>query len=400
MATVRKEGRYYYAHWWVWSPSERRRVRYRKSTHQTVKSAAQATADQWEREATDPDAAARAAETLGGAIARWLASITTRVDGGQLARGTGHCYRVKAGNLARVFEHRGDPTAARVALPLASITAEHVDAYVATRAEEGARPHTIHKELTALRCALKLSRKLRKWQGDPAAVLPEHYGPQYEPRERWLPSEELRALLNELPEHRAAVVAFVVATSAEWGCVERARRGDVRNDKSTAHLRGTKTDTRSRTVPVELDWQRQLIALALAHADGKDGALFSTWGNVRRDLHAACKRAQIAPCSPNDLRRTCCHYLLQSGASERIAAKVLGHANSRMVRKVYGAANDTEAAEHLRALRRGELPPGATPPDFGEGPRTAPEPAAPSTPTEPAVKLTAPRTRNPRDLLN
>lgn len=398
MATVKKEGRYYYATWWVWSPSERRRVRQRKSTHQTVKAAAQATADQWEREAADPDAAARAAETLGGSVARWREQVQTRIDGGQLAAATGHCYRVKAGNVVRVFEHGGDPEAPRQALPLASLTAEHVDAFIATRAKEGAKPNTIHKELTVLRCALKLSRKLRRWSGDPAEVLPEHYGPQYEPRERWLPAEELRALLAELPEHRAAVVAFMVATSAEWGCVVRARRGDAGNDRATVHLRGTKTDTRLRTVPVELEWQRQLIAFALAHADGAKGALFSAWGNVRRDLHAACVRARIAPCSPNDLRRTCCHYLLQSGASERIAAKVLGHANSRMVRKVYGAANDAEAAEHLRALRRGELPPGTTPPDFGQGARVvAPKLEAPAAPE---VKLTTPRKHNPRDLPN
>jgi integrase len=51
------------------------------------------------------------------------------------------------------------------------------------------------------------------------------------------------------------------------------------------------------------------MAYALRHAEGKQGFLFRRWTNVRRDLNEACERAGIAPCSPNDLRRTCATWL-------------------------------------------------------------------------------------------
>lgn len=125
-------------------------------------------------------------------------------------------------------------------------------------------------------------------------------------------------------------------------------------------------EARDRTVPTVLRWQSQLLAFALAHADGADGMMFSRWTNVRRDLAAACARASIAPATPNDLRRTCCHYLAASGASERAAAALMGHASSQMVRRVYGRLGDEEVAQHLRALERPHTAPrGSTPPDFG-----------------------------------
>jgi len=131
-------------------------------------------------------------------------------------------------------------------------------------------------------------------------------------------------------------------------------------------LRGTKRASRARTVPVELTWQRQLLAFALAHADGAHGMMFSRWTNVRRDLHIACAAASIAPCSPNDLRRTACHYLAHSGVSERAAAQIMGHTSSQMVRTVYGRLGSDEVAQHLRALERPhDAPRGTTPPDFG-----------------------------------
>jgi integrase len=80
---------------------------------------------------------------------------------------------------------------------------------------------------------------------------------------------------------------------------------------------------------------RSLLEYALAYAGG-DGLLFRRWSNVRRDLHAACAAVKIPPCSPNDLRRTCATWLRAAGASPDLIAPVMGHADTRMVERVYG----------------------------------------------------------------
>jgi hypothetical protein len=67
-----------------------------------------------------------------------------------------------------------------------------------------------------------------------------------------------------------------------------------------------------------------------------NGLLFLPWQNVRRDLAQACDRAGIEPCTPNDLRRTCATWLRQAGAAPDLIAPVMGHADTRMVERVYG----------------------------------------------------------------
>lgn len=103
----------------------------------------------------------------------------------------------------------------------------HVDDYISTRRGEGAGEHTISKELVALRASLKIALRRGLWRGIPEAVCPIAFAPEYKPRTRFLSQAELQRLLSKLPGDRAAAVAFMVATSAEWGAVKRAERDDV-----------------------------------------------------------------------------------------------------------------------------------------------------------------------------
>jgi len=90
------------------------------------------------------------------------------------------------------------------------------------------------------------------------------------------------------------------------------------------------------------------------HADGVAGSLFKPWANVRRDLRAACALAGIPTVSPNDLRRTFETWLRKQGVVPSLIAPAMGHADSRMVERVYGRLG----AEDLRA----QLAAGATVP--------------------------------------
>jgi integrase len=137
----------------------------------------------------------------------------------------------------------------------------------------------------------------------------------------------------------------MVATSAEWGAVIRTRREDVSEDLAFVRIRGTKRKTRDRVVPIVTKDQGTLLKYALEHAQGEMGQLstesgqaqlFLDWQNVRRDLRAACAKLEIPRCSPNDLRRTCATWLRAAGTPPHLIAPLMGHADSRMVERVYG----------------------------------------------------------------
>lgn len=76
-----------------------------------------------------------------------------------------------------MFEH--DERGNFVSFPLAKLKAYDVDRYISKRRAEGACENTIAKELIALRASLKLARRAGLWRGDPAAVCPIAFAPEY-----------------------------------------------------------------------------------------------------------------------------------------------------------------------------------------------------------------------------
>ena len=321
--------------WWGAYYADGERVR--RSTRCTDRRAAEAIVRGWERDAADPAHAAATAASIRDALTLALRRAEDLARTGRRSEATASYYRAKLGHLSRLLEPAGQP------VPLARLTASTVDAYLEQRRVEGASEHTLSKELGALRVALRLARRVGLWRGDPAEVLPVLHASEYVPRTRWLTVDEVARLLGELVADRAARVAWIVATGSRWSESDAARRGDATAREVV--VRGTKTAAAARVVPVVLPEQRELLALAEQHAEGTDGRMFAAWGNVRRDLAAACSRARIAPATPNDLRRTFAHWLRQRGASADLVAPTMGHVDSRMVERVYGRLR----GEELRA---------------------------------------------------
>lgn len=334
---VFKRGRIYYCYVYELG------VRVQRSTRCCDKKAAETVARQLERDAADPDHAAARAATLKDAIALTLRHFAELAKAGKKSKATLSFHKAKAGHWSRLLEHnaRGE----HVPFPLARLRAKHIDAYISQRRLEGVGEGTIAKELTTLRVVLKRAKRAGLWRGDVAEVLPVAFAPEYTPRERWLPRPELEKLLAQLVPDRAGRVAFIVATSASWGESDRAERGDVVGNQVA--VRGTKRKTRRRVVPVVLEDHRTLLAYALEHACGQQGRLFAPWTNVRHHLRAACQRAGIAPCSPNDLRRTHSRWLRAAGAPPDLIGPAMGHADTRMVERVYGRLEADELAVRL-----------------------------------------------------
>lgn len=308
------------------------------STRCHDKVAAQAVARQYERDAAHPAAAAERTETVGTALDR---IVGQRVESGQ--HGTAAFYRVKAGQLLLGLG---------VDTRLGTLTRQHLEAYVSRRRAHGVSSSTIHKELVTFGVALRESKRAGLWSGEVDALVPR-VAPGYRPGTRWLTLDEATRLLEELDGDRRARVAFLLATGATWSDTDRARWEDLQ--PNSVLVRGVKTQHRWRTVPLELPAQRYLAEVARQHAEGLGGVLFRPWSNVRRDIHAACERAGIGPCSPNDFRRTLGHWLRGAGVAPDLIAAVLGHADSRMVERVYGRIPVEVLAARLR-VSIGEMP--------------------------------------------
>ena len=331
--------------WWGWYYQGTQRIC--ASTRCQDKRAAEAVLREWERHASDPSYAATNATTLGEAIGRLLID---RANKGR-AEPTINCYRTKAGHLVRMFG---------ADITLAKIDATLVDEYINTRLNEGAKRHTIYKELVTLRSTFKVAKRRGEFSPDIAAIMPNGFSADYKPRERVLTVADTVSLLAELPAERAAHAAFIVATGARRGESDRAMRADIDWVRGIVRLRGTKTAAAARAVPIA-GFSVELLRYSERYAAGVDGRLFQPWPDCHRKLSAARARAALgadgddtkarfnaltadakrallkqSAISPNDLRRTYATWLRQVGIEPHLIALALGHKDSRMAERVYG----------------------------------------------------------------
>lgn len=343
--------------WYAWIAKPGGGVK-RVSTNCTDKVAATARAAELERASVDPHHAAANQASTESILSGYLAS---RQRLGRSA-GTLHHVRIKSGHLRRLLPKRA-----------ADIDHPQVEHYADERLKEGAARTTVKKELRILKAALRHATRNKLFEGDPHAVIPE-FEDGYVPRTRFLTPWELVALIAALGESdvRSAMVVFIVATSARWGEAKRAQRSDVveRGGRTFVRLRGTKTKKSAREVPM-LGAAATLLAWSLERAHTEDH-LFPSWGNVRRDLYTACARAGMAPCSPNDLRRTFATWLQQAGVGNDLTAQMMGHTDSRMIELVYGRRSPDDVARLVEERTR--LPALTAHP---VAPTTEPAPASP-----------------------
>ncbi len=346
---LRKRGKIYYAEFY------KNGVRVRQTTHCTDQRAAEALGLRWEREASDPASERARNTTLKEALDLLIDQRHELAVAGQRSPDTVAFYARKSGVLLRVFARVLDERPE--AIPLPRIDASTVDAYVSHRRAEWAddkkthriSDHTIVKELTTLRAALKLAKRRGLWKGDLDELMPVagEVSAKYKPKERWLTQVELMDLARAIGgrsahsmfrKDRMARIAYSAATGAEKGALDRAERADAVLGDPIDHVlvRGTKRPSRWRTVPVVPRGARNMLRFAIANAEGQGAMLFRPWANPDRDIKNACRRAGIEPCSYNDLRRTFAQWLRQAGVALELISPAMGHVTTTMVQRVYG----------------------------------------------------------------
>jgi integrase len=294
----------------------------------TLKGATEFLAER-EQLANNPAYAASHAATLKD----WVGKMLTE-KGHTRSEGTLRFYGPKVGHLLRLF---GEDAS------LSSITPGSVDAYLARRRDEGAHHYTISKEFTALRQVLKMAKRARAYSEDLTTLFPLGFGHGYEPREAILLPEHEATLRANLEAPRWACVAFILATSARLGELQRATKPDWDEARALFALHGTKTEKSRRVVPI-LSVTRGYLDEALPH-------LPFAWPKMTQQLPLLCERIGIPRVTPNDLRRTCATRLIEAGADPYLVAKITGHVDLKMLREVY----DRSSPEKVRAAIEAQI---------------------------------------------
>lgn len=375
MRLTKRQGVYYVSYYEHLEGGGKRRRK--RSTACTDRAAAEALGRQWEREGANPALARARGLTLSHALELLVEQREEQARAGARSADTAAFYAAKSGPLLR--ELGAD-------YPLARLSPAEVDRYVSTRRAQWAddartrrvKDSTIAKELTALRAALRLCARRGLWRGDlePLFPGPSELSGASTPRDRVLSTQEALLLLLSLRvSNHVAIVAFALATGAEWRAITLAQRGDVAPDRSSVRLRGTKSVQRDRVVPIVASWQRGLLDLALDQAEGAGALLFAPWTNPRRDLGAALARAGCAAAgcprlgvcgrgacrdpehaagalpraSPHDLRRTFGTWLRAGGLPPDLVGLLLGHRDGRMAERVYARLSPSELSRRVAA---------------------------------------------------
>ncbi len=327
----------------------------RKSTGLTDKKLAERKLLNFQQQADNPDGTAQNSATLRDALTLLIEDRESKVLGGTRSQDTVEFYRKKGGVLEDILGEN---------FLLRAIKSDVIDTYIIQRRKDGAKENTISKELGTFRSAMKLAKRARIWAGD-MSVFPIAFAPEYKPKKRFLTEAEVKKYQGIMAPEKFAILAFSVATSAEWSALWRAVPEDIAKDFKSCRVRGSKNDLRDRTIPILLPAAQRLLKVAKKDADGDGFLLFRYNHNFRRDLNLAtarlypckCEKRKCATCrsvslSPNDLRRTHGKWLRLAGISNDDAAPMMGHADGRMMAKVYGKMSAMELAPQLRKQLR------------------------------------------------
>jgi integrase len=231
--------------------------------------------------------------------------------------------------------------------------------------DEGVRKRraTANRVWTILRAALNHSFKEKKILGDEEWRRVRPFEGVTSARVRYLTEAEATRLLNAcVPDFRQLVRA-ALETGARYGELCRLRVEDFNADAGTVAVYKSKSG-KPRHVVLTADGRaffEQVCAgrsgdeVMLRRADG------DRWGTSHQlaRIADACRRAHLSPpVTFHELRHTWASLAIMRGVPLMVAAKNLGHADTRMVEKHYGHLAPSYVVDAIRAgaPRFGEMP--------------------------------------------
>jgi hypothetical protein len=98
------------------------------------------------------------------------------------------------------------------------------------------------------------------------------------------------------------------------------------------------------------------VVFAFKHGAGEKGRLLAPWGKNWRDLQLCASKLEMEPFSLHSLRHTFASWHLAAGLSWDDVARALGHADTKMLHRIYGHLSAEELKTRLAALLAPPVP--------------------------------------------
>lgn len=227
---------------------------------------------------------------------------------------------------------------------LATLSAQDIHHYIASRRETGVGGGTINRELGVLSAALNYAR--REWEWDVPNPVSGRKLPVPEGRVRWLSPEEAVALIETAAgEPKAPHLADFIRLALHTGMRKSELLGlewqRVDLHTNLIHLEGKHTKTgKRRSIPLNREAREALLNRTRFRAEHcpaspwvfcqADGARIRS---VKRSFATACRRAGIEDFHIHDTRHTCAAWLVTTGVPLAEVRDLLGHSTIQMTER-------------------------------------------------------------------
>lgn len=233
------------------------------------------------------------------------------------------------------------------------ITIADCRAYVGHRRTQGRKDGTIRSEMGAVRMAMSWGHKAGLIAKVPRMELP----PVPQPRDRYLDRDEIAALIDAAGDpHIRLAILLMLTTAGRVGAVL-----DLTWDRvDTRHrlIRLATDDIGPRKGRATVPINDTLMAALQAAQPGALSPYVVEYagrkvGSIKTGFNAAVKRAEIAHCTPHDLRRSAGRLMVENGRPIEEVAQYLGHKNPHITREVYGRFSPDYLREAAGSLEFG-----------------------------------------------
>lgn len=260
---------------------------------------------------------------------------------------------------------------------IGSITQRELQAFVSGKAETLA-PSTVLKIVGVLKgiCDLAVKNRLIAKAPTDDLALPRREGRRLH---RYLTIDQLLAVADEAgkariqPEDRKALVLLLGLCGLRWGEMCGLKVEDIDYARHRIHIRRnitrigsewTETSPKShemRDVPMPKIVSEALLPV-LAGKGARDFVFRDHLGRPPRNQSAAgaksnrtwfisaCRRADVEPLPPHDLRHTAASIAVHAGANIKALQRMLGHKSAAMTLDVYADLFDSDLDDVARTI--------------------------------------------------
>lgn len=239
---------------------------------------------------------------------------------------------------------------------LHEITRDVVEEVALKKQEQGVSAATVNRMVAVIRAILRKAHFEWEWIEKVPQI---RMRTENNSRIRWLTFQEAERLLNELPSHLRAMVAFTLATGLRASNVKQLQWSDVDMIKAHAWIHPDNSKTK-KALPVPLNNK------AMAVLDSKVGEhakyVFTYQGKPVNECNTkawrnALKRAGIENFRWHDLRHTWASWHVQNGTNLQELQQLGGWSNFEMVLRYAHLSGDhlRNAARTLDNLNIGSL---------------------------------------------